>query len=146
MSMPYLSKQLPAKVKPSKFAADRGPQTPRSTHSPAVTIKAEPVDTDENLRKRLSSPIVITSSDEEVLTPKAKPAKGRNFPSSLTKKDFVRASKPDSSSGKLTPWPTIRPTPLGKGKEIASETEERFVDQRGLSQPLSETTVYLEDM
>ena len=37
-------------------------------------------------------------------------------------------------------------THLGKGKEIAAEAEERLVNLPGRNQPLSETTVYLEDM
>lgn len=142
LSLPYLSKQPTTKIKPSKFTGERGPQTSRSSHAPAVAIKMEPVDMDEGLQKRLSSPIVITSSEEEDYTPKAKPTKGRNFPSSLTKQDFIRASKSVSLASKQTPGLTR----LGKGKEVAAEAEERLVDLPGRNQPLSETTVYLEDM
>jgi len=141
----YLSKQLAAKTKPSKLAEERGPHTPHSSHAPAIVIKTEPVDADEGIRKSLHSPIVITSSEEEDITPKARPSKGRNFPSSLTKQDFIRASK-SISPVKSMPRPTPRPTPLGKGKETAAKTEEPLVDLPGSNQPLSESTVYLEDM
>ena len=99
---------------------------------------------DEGL-KSLSSPILISSSDDEDPTPKAKPARGKNFPSSLTKQDFSRASKKKSSSDKPAPQPTP-PTSRRKGKE--ADTEEPIVDLPGSTQlePLSETTVYLEDM
>jgi hypothetical protein len=164
----YLSKQLATKVKSSKLTGERGPQTPRSSQAVVVAIKAEPMDPDEGLRKRLSSPIVITSSEEEDRTPKSKPAKGRSFPSSLSKQDFtsIRASKSVSHSGRQTPGPTPGLTHLGKSKEVTDETEptlgstrlrkgkeiaaeERLVDlpgRPGRNQPLAETTVYLEDM
>ena len=138
--MLYLSKQ-PAKTKLTKLTGERSSRTPHSV----ITVKAEPIDTNEGLM-RLSSPIVISSSEDEDLTPKAKPAKGRNFPSSLTKQDFSRASKKKSLSDKPAPQPTPHPTSRRKGKE--ADTEEPVVDLPGSTQPepLSETTVYLEDM
>lgn len=128
----FLSQQLATKTKLSKFTGERDAQTPRSSRLPVVVVKSESVDTDEGLQKRLSSPIVITSSEEEAPTPKAKPAKGKNIPSSLTKQDFICAKDISSST---------KPTPRGKGKEIAAESEEAAVDR-----PLSKSTVYLEDM
>lgn len=143
--MLYLSKQLAPKTKPSEFTGERGPRTPRSNHVPVIAVKTEPVDTDEGIQKRLHSPIVITSSEDEEPTPKAKPAKGKNHRSSLVKLDF-RALKKNSPS-KPTPRPPPLPTtPLRKGKETVVDTEEPVVDLPGSSQPLSETTVYLEDM
>lgn len=123
-----LSKQPATKTQLSKFAGERGSQPSRV---PVVTIKTEPIDTNEGLSKHLSSPIVISSSEDEGRTPKAKPGKGKNFPSSLTEQDFIR---------------TPRPAPRRKGKEAAVDAEEPVVDLPGSSQPLSETTVYLEDM
>ena len=140
----YLSKQ-PAKTKLSKVTEEHGPQTSRSSHAPVVAVKTEPVDMDEGL-KSLSSPIVISSSEDEDPTPKAKPARGKNFPSSLTKQDFSHALKKKKSSDKPAPQPTPHPTSCRKGKE--ADTEEPVVDLPGSTQlePLSETTVYLEDM
>jgi hypothetical protein len=138
--MLHLSKK-PSKTKLSKLTEELGSRTLRSSHVPVAAVKTEPVDTDEGL-KRLSSPIVISSSEDEDPTPKAKPARGKNFPSSLTKQDFSLALKKNSLSDKPAP----RPTPRRKGKE--ADTEEPVVDLPGSSRlkPLSETTVYLEDM
>lgn len=137
----YLSKPLAAKTKPSKFAGEHIPQTPRSRHDPVVAVKTEPVDADEGFHRGLFSPIVISS--EEELTPKTKSTKGNNFPSSPTKEDFSRASRKLS----LLNRPVPRPKSLGKGKEAAADTEEQDDDLPGGSQqPLSESTVYLEDM
>jgi hypothetical protein len=151
-SMLYLSKQAAAKTKLSKSAGERGLRTPRLSQAPAILVKTEPVDTDEGLRNhlRLSSPIVISSSENEEPTPKARPSKGKNYPSSLKKLDFSHLSKKNSSLVKLAPQPVPQPTPRQKGKEpkTAADTEDPVVDQPGSNQlePLSETTVYLEDM
>lgn len=121
------------KNKLSKSAGECDPQTPRSSRVPAIVVKTEPVDSDEGHPESLSSPIVISSSENEEFTPKAKFAKGKNFPSSLTEQDFIRARKG-------------RPTPRGKGKETAAYIEEPVLNLPSSEQPLSETTVYLEDM
>jgi hypothetical protein len=138
--MLYSSQQLATKTKLSKFMGERGARTPRSSHVPVVVVKSESVDTDEDHQKRLSSPIVISSSEEEGPTPKAKPAKGKNIATSPTKQEFIR---PKAILSSESTKPTPQPTPRRKGKEPAAETEEPVVDK---AQPLSETTVYLEDM
>lgn len=140
--------QLAAKTKVSKFIGERDPQTSRSSHVSVVAVKTETVDADEG-RKRLSSPIVISSSEGEDSTPKSQPVKRKNFPSSLKKLDILnRASQKKMLSVKPTPRPTTSQptTPHRKGKETASDTEEPVVDLPSSNQPLSETTVYLEDM
>lgn len=149
----YSSKQLAAKTKPSTFAGEGSSKTPRSNRAPVVAVKTEPVDTDDalhsapwpdldkkaNTRDRLSSPIVISSSDDEEPTPKAKSTKGKTVPSSLSKQKSTR-----DLSASIKPVP--RPTPRKKGKEPAVDTEKRAVDLPGRTPPLSDTTVYLEDM
>lgn len=108
-----------------------------------VLVKTEPIDTNEGLRKGLSSPIVISSSeDEELRTPKAKPGRVKNFRSSLTRLDFSRASNKNSPS--VGPAIPVESTPNRKGK--GKDSEEPVVDLPSYTKPLSDSTVYLEDM
>ena len=134
--MLYLSKQLTPKKKLSRSTGDSIPRTPGASHVPVV--KSEPVETNEGLRSpnrgakikpeiRFSSPIVISSDESDVSTPKAK----KTGPG---KKISSRASDDLSVS--------VQPTPR-KDKEPA---QERVVNLPSSALPPSETTVYLEDM
>jgi hypothetical protein len=141
--MSCLSKQQ--STPKTKFSGSKGEhisQTTGSRHAPVV--KAEPVDVDEGLRSppnigtkkseiRFSSPIVISSGESDDPTPKAKPSKGKAGPSSFNKQKSSRMSDD------LQAW--IRSTP-GESKEPAVDTQKK----RAVVPPLSETTVYLEDM
>ena len=140
--MLYLSKQ-PAKTKHSKFTGEHDPRTPSLSRVPVIGVKTEPIDMDEGL-KGLSSPIVISSSENEDPTPKARPGKGKNFPSTLTKQDFSCISRKNSSSVKPAPRPTSRP--VSRKKDNDAEEPATVVDLPGSIQlePLSETTAYLD--
>ena len=127
--MLYLSEQLTAKTQTSCSA------------SHVTMVKTKPVDMDEGIQNCLSSPIFILSSEGEDTTPKAKPAKTKDFPSSLKDLDILnRALKKKSQSVNL------KPTPCRKGKEVAANAEEPVIDLPNKNQPLSEDMVYLEDM
>jgi hypothetical protein len=136
------SKQL------TKLSTSAGERTLRSTHAPIITAETEPIDVDEasNLvakidrRSHLSSPIVISSSESDDPTPRAKPAKSKTLPSSLKK--ISRASDNLSPSIKTTP----RPTPRKKGKEPAVDTQKDIFNPPSSIPPLSKSTIYLEDM
>ena len=122
--MLYLSEQLTAKT-----------QTSRSV-SHVTAVKTEPVDMDEGIQNHLSSLIFILSSEGEDATPKAKPAKTKDFPSSLKDLDILnRALKKKSQSVNL------KPMPRRKGKEVAADAEEPVIDLPNKNQPLSEDTV-----
>lgn len=91
--MLYLSKQLTAKTKLSKFTGEHNPQTSHLA-SHVIMVKTKPVDTDEGVQNHLSIPMFISSSEGEDTTLKAKPAKTKYFPSSLKNLDILnRASK-----------------------------------------------------
>lgn len=124
----------------TKLSGSKGEHVPQTTGSRrAPVVKAEPVDMDEGLRSPpnigakkseicFSSPIVISSSESDDPTPKAKPSKGKAGPSSSNKQKSSRISDD------LQAW---------------IETKETVVDtrkKRAVVPPLSETTVYLEDM
>jgi hypothetical protein len=101
---PMFSKQSPAKsslVKISKSTVEHIHDSPNSSQFPV--IKSEPRDEDEALRylhspsvkkgkeRRISSPIVISSDESDVSTPKPKVAKIDNsFSSDKLKKRYVR--------------------------------------------------------
>lgn len=138
------SKQLATKSKVSMSAAYHSSQTSRPS---VVTVKPEPVNSDEDLRLSLYSPIIISSSEDEDPTPKAKPSKAKTVPSSLAKLNSSRALQDNlSPSVNVLPRPTPRPTYRSKGKEAIADTKEPVFGQSPSNQPLSETTVYLEDM
>ena len=122
----------------TKLAGSEGGRVPRTTSSRrAPVIKAEPVD--EGLRSppnisakkseiRFSSPIVISSSESDDPTLKAKPSKGKAGPSTSNKQKSSRISDD------LQAWI--------ESKETVVDTQKKHA----VVLPLSETTVYLEDM
>lgn len=132
------SKQL------TKQSTSAGDCTPRSTHAPTITAEIEPIDVDEgsdlvakiDRRSHLSSPIIISSSESDDPTPRAKPAKSKTFPSSLKK--ISHASVNLSPSIKTTP----RPTPRKKGKEPAVDTQKDIFNPPSSIPPLSKALSY----